>query len=97
MDFIGELSFELNEKSYKLSVGSGGFLIVGDQTNDDTTYGGGRYVYVDLPESNGKVMIDFNRLYNPLCVYSEFTTCPLPPVQNVLPIKILAGEKYARL
>ncbi|WP_456458318.1 DUF1684 domain-containing protein [Reichenbachiella sp.] len=97
MDFLGELSFELDGESYKLSVGLGGFLIVGDQTNDETTYGGGRYVYVDLPEESGKVKIDFNRLYNPPCVYSEFTTCPLPPTQNVLPIKIEAGEKYARL
>lgn len=97
MDFLGILSFELEGAEYELSVGAGGFLIVGDLTNDETTYGGGRYMYVDLPEGEGKVMIDFNRLYNPPCVYSEFTTCPLPPAQNVLPFKILAGEKYARL
>ena len=97
MDFAGVLSFELNDETMELVVGTGGFLIVGDLTNDETTYGGGRYVYVDLPEQSGKVTIDFNRLYNPPCVYSEFTTCPLPPTQNVLPIKIEAGEKYARL
>ncbi|MEO9805771.1 MAG: DUF1684 domain-containing protein [Reichenbachiella sp.] len=97
MDFKGILSFELNGMGYELSVGEGGFLIVGDLTNDETTYGGGRYLYVDLPQNNGKVTIDFNRLYNPPCVYSEFTTCPLPPAQNILPLKILAGEKYKRL
>lgn len=97
MDFLGVLSFVLDESSYELTVGTGGFLIVGDLTNDETTYGGGRYVYVELPETTGKVMIDFNRLYNPPCVYSKYTTCPLPPVQNVMPIKIEAGEKYARL
>ncbi|WP_420582771.1 DUF1684 domain-containing protein [Reichenbachiella sp.] len=97
MDFEGVLSFDLNGEALELVVGTGGFLIVGDLTNDETSYGGGRYVYVDLPEQPGKVTIDFNRLYNPPCVYSEFTTCPLPPAQNVLPIKIEAGEKYARL
>lgn len=97
MDFAGILSFELNDQAFELAVGTGGFLIVGDQTNDVATYGGGRYVYVDLPEESGKVTIDFNRLYNPPCVYSVFTTCPLPPAQNVLPIKIEAGEKYAQL
>ncbi|WP_176214808.1 DUF1684 domain-containing protein [Reichenbachiella faecimaris] len=97
MDFAGILSFELKGQTLELSVGDGGFLIVGDMTNDETTYGGGRYVYVELPDSAEKVTIDFNRLYNPPCVYSEFTTCPLPPVQNVLPLEILAGEKYAQL
>ncbi|MEP2024331.1 MAG: DUF1684 domain-containing protein [Reichenbachiella sp.] len=97
MDFVGILSFQLAGEDFELSVGTGGFLIVGDRTNDETTYGGGRYVYVDLPETSGKVTIDFNRLYNPPCVYSEFTTCPLPPAQNVLPIEILAGEKYEQL
>ncbi len=97
MDFAGTLSFQLDDENYRLSVGTGGFLIVGDLTNDETTYGGGRYVYVDLPEQAGKVTIDFNRLYNPPCVYSEFTTCPLPPTQNVLAVQLLAGEKYNRL
>lgn len=97
MDFAGVLSFELDGTAYDLSVGTGGFLIVGDMTNDETTYGGGRYVYVDLPEVVGKVAIDFNRLYNPPCVFSVFTTCPLPPAQNVLSVKIEAGEKYAQL
>jgi len=97
MDMVGKLAFQLEGENYQLSVGASGFLIVGDQTNDNTTYGGGRYVYVDLPESAGKITIDFNRLYNPPCVYSEFTTCPLPPSQNILPVKILAGEKHMRL
>lgn len=97
MNFAGVLSFELNEKNYSVLVGEGGFLILGDLTNDKTTYGGGRYVYVDLPEEAGQLTLDLNRLYNPPCVYSEYTTCPLPPSQNVLPIAIEAGEKYARL
>lgn len=97
MDFVGQLTFVWNGTTYVLSIGAGGFVIVGDLTNDDTTYGGGRYVYIEVPKVDGKVTIDFNRLYNPPCVYSEFTTCPLPPAQNVLPIRIEAGEKYAKL
>ena len=44
----------------------------------------------------GKTVIDFNKLYNPPCAFSEFTTCLYPPRQNHLPFAILAGEKIAR-
>jgi uncharacterized protein (DUF1684 family) len=68
------------------------FFIVGDRTNGKETYGGGRYLYAS-PPGNGKVIIDFNKLYNPPCVFTEFATCPLPPPANRLPIPIHAGEK----
>lgn len=97
LEFVGVLSFEWEGQVHELTVGTEGFVIVGDQTNDDTTYGGGRYMYVPIPAEAGQVTIDFNRLYNPPCVYSEYTTCPLPPAQNILPIKIEAGEKQLRL
>jgi uncharacterized protein (DUF1684 family) len=97
MNFAGVLRFELGGQQHELSVGGSGFLIVGDQTNDVTTYGGGRYMYVTLPEDAGTVTIDFNKLYNPPCVYSEFTTCPLPPAQNQMNIQLMAGEKSKRL
>lgn len=97
MDFAGILSFKLDGKSHQLWVDTSGFLIVGDLTNDDTTYGGGRYIDLELPKTHGKVVIDFNKLYNPPCVYSEFTTCPLPPKQNQLNLSINAGEKYQRI
>jgi uncharacterized protein (DUF1684 family) len=45
-----------------------------------------------LPK-DGQVVLDFNRAYNPPCVFSPYATCPLPLPQNVLPIRIEAGEK----
>lgn len=68
------------------------FFIVGDKTNGKETYGGGRYLYAS-PARDGKVILDFNKLYNPPCVFTEFATCPLPPQGNRLPIPITAGEK----
>ncbi len=95
--FIGKVTFEIEGKSHSLDVGEGGFTMVSDDTTADDTYGGGRYIYLDLPDNDGPVTIDFNRLYNPPCAFSEFTTCLYPPRQNVLPFKILAGEKIIRL
>jgi len=94
--FIGSVSFEIRGKTHQLDVGQSGFTMVYDETSSDDTYGGGRYVYLDLPESNGSVRVDFNRLYNPPCSFSKFTTCLYPPLQNHLPFKITAGEKIQR-
>lgn len=92
-DFIGKVEFAYNDKSYALDVGSQGFTMVGDLTSGESTYGGGRYLYLDLPKTDGKVSLDFNYLYNPPCAFSEFTTCLFPPQQNQLPIEIKAGER----
>lgn len=67
------------------------YLIVGDQTNSLETYGAGRFGYTD-PPADGKVIVDFNRLYNPPCAFTEFSTCQLPPRENRLPVRIEAGE-----
>jgi len=91
-NFIGKVQFQYDGKLYSLDVGEQGWMMVGDATSGDSTYGGGRYMYIDLPETNGKVTLDFNYLYNPPCRYSEYTTCLFPPRQNVLPIAIEAGE-----
>ena len=72
-----------------------GWIMVADATSGNSTYGSGRYMYIDLPEKNGKIQLDFNYLYNPPCSYSEFTTCLLPPLQNRLPFPIEAGELLA--
>ena len=53
----------------------------------------GRYLVLDPPQGE-IVEIDFNRAYNPPCAFTDFATCPLPPVQNRLDLEILAGEKY---
>lgn len=97
ISFIGKVSFEYKNEIYNLEVGADGFTMVGDITNGDTTYGGGRYFYLDLPKQNGSVNVDFNKLYNPPCAFSEFTTCLYPPRQNHLPFKVLAGETITRL
>jgi len=91
-EFIGKVEFLYNGEVHDLDVGEGGFTMVSDQTTGETTYGGGRYIYLDLPDSNGPITIDFNHLYNPPCAFSEFTTCLYPPRQNVLPFEVRAGE-----
>jgi uncharacterized protein len=68
------------------------FIIFGDQTNGTETYSAGRFVYTDPPNEQNIVYIDFNKSYNPPCVFSEFATCPLPPPENRLSIAIEAGE-----
>lgn len=68
------------------------FLPFNDLTNGEETYGGGRYLDLEIPDDN-KLTIDFNLAYNPYCVYSNDYSCPLPPAENRLTIPITAGEK----
>jgi uncharacterized protein (DUF1684 family) len=72
------------------------FLVFGDLTNRGETYGGGRYMYVPPPDERGLVVVDFNKAYNPPCVFTPFATCALPLAQNRLPIRVEAGEKLYR-
>jgi uncharacterized protein len=96
----GALVFEHGGKTYRLDpVLERGetdyFVIFGDRTNGTDTYGAGRFLYVQ-PPVGGKTVIDFNKAYNPPCVFTEYATCPLPPPQNKLPIRVEAGEKEYR-
>jgi uncharacterized protein (DUF1684 family) len=97
----GTLVFKLKEKEYRLDALEGGkdelFIILGDVTNETETYPAGRYLYIKIPDGNGRTTIDFNKAYNPPCAFTPFATCPLPPAQNVLPIAIQAGEKNYHL
>ena len=68
------------------------FFIFADETNRTETYGAGRFLYAQ-PAKNGTLILDFNRAYNPPCAFSAFATCPLPPKQNRLAIRVEAGEK----
>jgi len=68
------------------------FFIFRDATSNQETYGAGRYLYSELPKS-GELTIDFNKAYNPPCAFTHFATCPLPPKQNRLDVRIEAGEK----
>jgi uncharacterized protein len=93
----GALVFEHEGKTYRLDpVLERGetdyFVIFGDRTNGTDTYGAGRFLYV-APPVGGKAVIDFNKAYNPPCVFTPYATCPLPPPQNKLPFRVEAGEK----
>jgi len=67
------------------------FFILRDQTSGKETYGAGRFLYADLPRG-GKVVLDFNKAYNPPCAFTPYATCPLPPAQNWMPVRVEAGE-----
>ncbi len=70
------------------------FLPFKDATNGKSTYGGGRYM--DLRVGNikdGKLLLDFNKAYNPYCAYSDGYACPIPPKENQLTVSVEAGEK----
>ncbi len=90
----GYVVFNLGAREYRLTpVNSGDmlFFIFKDLTSGRETYPAGRFLFTDLPK-DGKVVLDFNKAVNPPCAFTEFATCPLPPEQNHLPIRIEAGE-----
>lgn len=68
------------------------FTAFADNTSGDATYGGGRYLDLEIGKSEN-VEIDFNLAYNPYCAYAAEYTCPLPPAENLLTVSIEAGEK----
>ncbi len=70
------------------------FIVFADGTTGDTTYPAGRYLAAALPGPDGTTVLDFNKAYNPPCVFSEFATCPIATPRNRLPVAVEAGEKY---
>lgn len=100
----GVLNFQLKGKAYTLNVYQGKelmtkegfedylFLPFLDDTNGDTTYGGGRYIDLRIPEGN-TIEIDFNKAYNPYCAYNEKFSCPIVPRENYLDVAVKAGVK----
>jgi len=68
------------------------FIMFADGTSGHETYGAGRFLHIPLP-SAGRAQLDFNQAYNPPCALNDFATCPLPPPQNRLRLRIEAGEK----
>ncbi len=102
----GVLTFKIQDSTLQLSVYRNltlkdnaafqGYLFVPfkDLTNAKETYGGGRYLEMwERDIQNDKVILDFNKSYNPYCAYSEGYNCPIPPSENHLKVKINAGEK----
>ena len=70
------------------------FLPFKDATNDVETYGGGRYLDLEMHDiHDDKINIDFNKAYNPWCAYSDGYNCPIPPKANHLAVGVYAGEK----
>jgi uncharacterized protein len=94
----GALAFAVDGKTYRIDPilekgETDYFIMIADETTGSETYGAGRYLYVSPPDASGKVVIDFNKAYNPPCAFTAYATCPLPPRQNHLPLRIEAGEK----
>ena len=93
----GTLEFEARGKQLSLEAyrSDDEFMIVfADGTTGDTTYPAGRYLKADLPGPDGTTALDFNKAYNPPCVFSEYATCPLATPRNRLPVAVEAGERY---
>jgi uncharacterized protein (DUF1684 family) len=98
MQAPGYLTFTAGGQEWRLDAlleGEGAeslFIMFADATSGRETYGAGRFMYVPLP-ADGEVPLDFNLAYNPPCAFNEFATCPLPPRQNRLQLRIDAGER----
>jgi uncharacterized protein (DUF1684 family) len=98
VDSPGYAVFQLHGKEYRLrpyletSDAKELFYVFRDLTAAKETYGAGRFLYSAMPE-NGQVVLDFNKAYNPPCAFTPYATCPLPPAENRLAVRIEAGEK----
>ena len=94
----GYVEFKLGGRTLRLDAleeDDGLFFVLRDDTAGKTTYNSGRFLFVEKKPAPGETFtLDLNRAYNPPCAFSEYTTCPLPPKQNVLKVRIDAGEKY---
>jgi hypothetical protein len=91
----GKIKFTVGDQAAELFVYKdehGYFLPFRDGTCQDISYGAGRYLE---PEevSPGQVLVDFNLAYNPYCAYNESFSCPIPPLENWIEVRIEAGEK----
>ncbi|TXK45314.1 DUF1684 domain-containing protein [Pontibacter qinzhouensis] len=101
----GELTFELHGQTHILNIYQNLalrkteqyrnhlFLPFTDQTNGHTTYGGGRYLDLTIPEGE-TMLLDFNKAYNPYCAYAAGYSCPIPPKENNLAVAIPAGIRF---
>ncbi len=92
----GLAEFERDGRSFGLEAVDAGdqlWFIFADRTSGRETYGLGRFLYAAKPQPGADtVILDFNKAYNPPCAFTEFTTCPLPPPENRLDIRVEAGE-----
>jgi len=70
-------------------------FVLRDQTSGVETYGAARFLYGES-STDDRVVLDFNKAFNPPCSFTNFALCPFPPADNVLPIRIEAGELAPR-
>jgi uncharacterized protein (DUF1684 family) len=95
----GSLAFEIDGTEYRIDAvierGSEDklFIMFADATNGEETYAVGRQMYTPHPDSNNNVILDFNLAFNWPCVFTPFSTCPIPPRQNTIAHRVEAGEK----
>jgi uncharacterized protein (DUF1684 family) len=98
MTVPGKVTFTRDGKSYSLLPvleapdAKELWFIFADRTSGKETYGAARFLYADLPK-DGKLVIDFNKAYNPPCAFTPYATCPLAPPENRLDLRVTAGEK----
>lgn len=94
----GHVTFEFDGAAHQLDINKEEdgtlFLRFWDPTAQDETYPTGRYLVADV-ESDGKILLDFNKAYNPPCAFTDFATCVFAPEQNHLAFKVKAGETYS--
>jgi hypothetical protein len=92
----GHVEFTLQGQAIRMEPvlnSSGGlWLIFRDGTSGKETYPAARFLHTEAPK-NGEVTIDFNKAYNPPCAFNPYTTCPMPPKENRLRIRVEAGER----
>lgn len=68
------------------------FFIFTDKTSGKETYPAARFLYADPPK-DGKIVLDFNKAFNPPCALSPHVVCPTAPPENRLKLRVDAGEK----
>lgn len=101
MPVLGTVEFERDGRIHRLiglaEEGSDSlWFLFADRTTGRETYGAGRFLYSDGMPENGRVVVDFNKAYNPPCAFTDYSTCPLPPQENRLDFAVTAGEKDYR-
>ena len=97
LDFkLGRSKYSLPVYKYLDGINQGDlFFCFLDQTNNTSTYPGGRYIDIKF-ENAKRIELDFNKSYNPYCVYNEEYSCPIPTRENYIDMEILAGEKLTK-
>jgi uncharacterized protein (DUF1684 family) len=94
----GRFEFERDGVTYRMVAAGDEYsesleFMFADRSNGHSTYAAGRFVHSDgLPE-NGRLVVDFNKTYNPPCAFNDYSTCPLPLQENRLNLEVTAGEK----